>query len=151
VTLGSIVPLKITAPQKLTKVLLVEDNPGDVLLMRKALSKAGASCALRIAEDGVTAIAALADGGYAPDLVLLDLNLPRKCGKEVLKSLKSDIRLRRIPVIVLSSSSSPEDIGACYDMHANGYMVKPGNARAYAEMVRSLCSFWFEHASLPMC
>ena len=97
----------------------------------------------------MSAIAALADGEYRPDLVLLDLNLPRKSGREVLNCLKSDIQLRRIPVIVLSSSAAQEDIGACYDLQANGYVVKPGDATTYAEMIRSLSSFWFGHASLP--
>lgn len=148
-TPGSTASIQSTACPKLTRVLLVEDNPGDVLLMRKALSKVGVRCALRIEGDGVSAIAALADGEYRPDIVLLDLNLPMKGGQEVLNCLKSDILLRRIPVIVLSSSSSPDDIGACYDLHANGYVVKPGDATAYAEMIRSLSSFWFGHASLP--
>lgn len=134
---------------KLAKVLLVEDNPGDVLLMRKALTKVGARCTLRIEGDGVDALAAMVDGEYRPDIVLLDLNLPKKCGREVLHCMKSDIQLRRIPVIVLSSSSSPDDIGACYDLRANGYVVKPGDPTTYAEMIRSLSSFWFEHASLP--
>lgn len=149
-TTGPIALAQSTDAPTPTKVLLVEDNPGDVLLMRKALSKAGASCALRIERDGVDALSAVTDGMYRPDIVLLDLNLPRKDGREVLKGLKEDEVLRRIPVIVLSSSSAPEDIESCYDLHANGYVVKPGSAGAYAEMVRSLYSFWCGHASLPM-
>lgn len=118
--------------------------------MRKALRKAGASCVLRVAEDGVEALRILAGKGYQPDLVLLDLNLPKISGKGVLRRMKSDPALRTLPVIVLSGSRSPEDIAECYALCANGYLVKPGDAAAYLEMVRSLGTFWFNHAALPL-
>ena len=137
------------SPTMPARVLLVEDNPGDVLLMRKALGKVGVPCVLRVAEDGVAALSVLTEGAYRPDIVLLDLNLPKKDGREVLRCMKGDDILRRIPVLVLSSSCASEDIAECYDLHANGYMVKPGDARSYSEMIQSFSKFWLEHAALP--
>jgi CheY-like chemotaxis protein len=136
------------------EILLVEDNHGDVLLARRAFRDAGAVSRLSVADSAEQALARLqrdkGEGGeVAPDMILLDLNLPGMSGHELLKLLKQDRELRRIPVMVLSSSKAPEDILKSYALHANGYLVKPAHAADYSGLVAAMEQFWFEFAMLP--
>ena len=136
------------------EVLLVEDNPGDVRLMREAFWEVDVRHCLHTASDGVEAIDFLRRReGYAhaprPDLIVLDLNLPRKDGREVLAEIKGDPRLKHIPVVVLSSSSAREDVAGAYDLHANCYVSKPVDFDQFVQVVRSIETFWFNTARLP--
>jgi CheY-like chemotaxis protein len=135
-------------------LLLVDDDPGDVRLLREALREAGVQAELVSAGNADEALMRLLrQGPYAgvprPDLVLLDLNLPRTSGRELLRLLKSDARLRRVPVVVLTTSSAEEDVLECYDLHANGYVTKPMDLDRLVEVVRSICEFWLKTARLP--
>ena len=135
-------------------VLLVEDNPGDVRLTREALKDAKVRNNLYVAETGDEAIAFLRqEGRFArsprPDLVLLDLNLPRKNGREVLKEIKSDADLKRIPVVVLTSSDDEKDIVKSYDLGANCYVTKPVDLDQFMNVVKSIDSFWVTIVKLP--
>lgn len=135
-------------------ILLVEDNAGDVRLTEEALSEGNVSVRLHVARDGVEALNVLRQGGSStsvprPDLVLLDLNLPRKGGLEVLEEMKSDKELRRIPVIVLTTSKEERDILRAYDLHANGFIVKPVDLDEFIRVVRSVSDFWLTVATLP--
>lgn len=130
-------------------ILLVEDNAGDVRLTREALREADVSVELTAVPDGEQALAFLRDGAQRPDLVLLDLNLPKKNGLEVLEEVKGDPELRGIPVIMLTTSSSSRDIAACYDRGVNCYVVKPLDLDDFTRLVRAINSFWFEVAELP--
>jgi len=136
------------------EVLLVEDNPGDVRLTREALKEGKVSNNLHVAPDGVEALAFLRrEGNYAdavrPDLILLDLNLPRKGGREVLEEIKGDPALRHIPVVILTSSSAEQDIARAYDLHANCYISKPVDLDQFITVVRSIEDFWFTVVKLP--
>ena len=136
------------------EILLVEDNPGDVRLTREILRDAKVRNTLHHVADGVEALAFLArDGQYAdaplPDLILLDLNLPRKDGREVLTEIKADKRLASIPVVVLTSSSAEKDVVKSYGLHANCYIVKPIDLDQFIEVVRSIESFWLCIVTLP--
>lgn len=129
------------------EILLVEDNPGDVDLTLEALEEARVRNTVQVVEDGVEALRYLRrEGKYAdvrrPDLVLLDLNLPKKDGREVLEQIKDDPALRRIPVVVLTTSDSEKDVLESYDRHAAAYIVKPVNFDQFAEVVRSIEGFW---------
>jgi CheY-like chemotaxis protein len=135
-------------------ILLVEDNPGDVRLTREALSDAKVLNRLTVAVDGVEALAALRrQGRFAnaprPDIILLDLNLPRKDGRAVLAEIKKDPDLRRIPVIVLTTSKAEEDVLHTYDLHANCYIAKPLDLEQFITVVKSIEDFWFTVAKLP--
>jgi chemotaxis family two-component system response regulator Rcp1 len=136
------------------EVLLVEDNPGDVRLTREALKEGTVRNNLHVARDGVEALAFLRrQGEHAgvprPDLILLDLNLPRKDGREVLTEIKEDASLRQIPVVVLTSSQAEEDIRRAYDLHANCYITKPVDLDRFINVVRSIEDFWFTVVKLP--
>ena len=136
------------------EILLVEDNPGDVRLTREALREGKVRNNLSVAADGVEAIAYLRkEGEYAdavrPDLILLDLNLPRKDGREVLKEIKADPALRHIPVVVLTSSQAEEDIVRAYDLHANCYVTKPVDLEKFMVVVKSIDVFWLTVVTLP--
>lgn len=136
------------------EILLVEDNPGDARLAREAVRETGLRVDLAHVTDGVQAVDYLHQAGaYAesphPDLVLLDLNLPRKDGREVLVEIKSDARLRRIPVAILTTSSQPGDVIRMYENHANCYIVKPITMDRFLAVVSSLGSFWLKTATLP--
>jgi CheY-like chemotaxis protein len=136
------------------EVLLVEDNPGDVRLTREALREGKVHNNLNVAQDGVEALAYLRrEGRYAdavrPDLVLLDLNLPRMTGREVLEEMKGDPALRHIPVVVLTSSQAEQDIVKAYDLHANCYISKPVDLDQFIHVVRSIEDFWFTIVKLP--
>jgi chemotaxis family two-component system response regulator Rcp1 len=136
------------------EILLVEDNPGDVRLTREALTDGKMRNNLSVVADGVEAMAFLhREGQYAsaprPDLVLLDLNLPRKDGREVLAEMKADPGLKRIPVVVLTSSEAEEDILRVYDLSANCYITKPVDLEQFIRVVRSIEGFWLEIVKLP--
>jgi CheY-like chemotaxis protein len=135
-------------------ILLVEDNPSDVYLTEEALRSVGVTSRLHVAYDGVEAMAFLRREGIhaeapRPDLVLLDLNLPRKDGRRVLAEIKEDEDLRRIPVIVLTTSNAPSDIVKCYDLHANCYIVKPVDFDQFETVIRAIEQFWFTYVMLP--
>jgi CheY-like chemotaxis protein len=133
-------------------ILLIEDNPGDRRLTLEALREAGWTGKPVMANDGSKAMHFLqkeATSSDRPRLIILDLNLPGKDGREVLAEIKNDPGLRRIPVVVLSSSESQDDIERSYDLNANCYITKPVDLDEYYEMVRSLESFWLGTAELP--
>ena len=128
-------------------ILLVEDNPGDVRLMQEALQYSYSSNRLETVRDGVEALAYLRrEGQYAqaarPDLILLDLNLPRVNGREVLAEIKKDERLRRIPVVILTASRAEDDLQQAYDLHANCYVVKPNDFDQVIATVAAIEAFW---------
>ena len=136
------------------EILLVEDNPGDVRLVMEALGDAKVSHHLTVAPDGVEALALVRGnpphtGAGHFDLILLDLNFPRKNGRELLADLKSDPQLKRIPVIVLTSSKAETDIRKAYDLHANCYITKPIGFEPFAQVVRSIRDFWLSVVTLP--
>jgi CheY-like chemotaxis protein len=135
-------------------VLLVEDDPGDVLLVREAFAERRGEDRLAVVSDGVQALAFVrAEGDYAgaqrPDLVLLDLNLPRKNGREVLAEIKADRELATIPVVVLTTSEADEDILRSYELHANAYVTKPVDLDRFIAAVRQIDDFFIDLAKLP--
>lgn len=135
-------------------VLLVEDNLGDIRLIQEALKSTQAQCDVVVARDGIEAIAYLQkDGDYAqairPDLILLDLNLPKKDGREVLAEIKADQALKHIPVVVLSTSRSEDDIFHSYDLHVNCFISKSRNLSQLFSIVQGIDEFWLNTASLP--
>jgi CheY-like chemotaxis protein len=136
------------------EVLLVEDNPGDVRLTREALKEGKVRNNLSVAPDGVEALAFLRrQGRYAdaprPDVILLDLNLPKKDGREVLEEIKADPALRTIPVVILTTSEAERDIARAYDLHANCYITKPVDLDQFITVVKSIEDFWFTIVKLP--
>ena len=136
------------------EVLLVEDNPGDVRLTREALKEGKVSNHLSVTPDGVEALRFLRrEGPYAdaprPDVVLLDLNLPKKDGRQVLQEMKADPALRTIPVVILTSSDAERDIAGAYELQANCYITKPVDLDQFITVVRSIEDFWFSIVKLP--
>jgi two-component system, chemotaxis family, response regulator Rcp1 len=136
------------------ELLLVEDSEPDVRLTKEALLEAKVKNRLSVVEDGVEAMAFLRrEGDYSdaprPDLILLDLNLPRKDGRQVLKEIKSDESLKRIPVVVLTTSKSEEDILRAYDLHANCYITKPVDFNRFMDVVKTIEDFWLTVVTLP--
>jgi CheY-like chemotaxis protein len=136
------------------EILLVEDSPDDVLFTQEALADAEVPTRLHVARDGEEAMSFLrGEGGHAgaprPDLVLLDLNMPRKDGREVLAEVKTDPELKSIPVVVLTTSSSDEDINKAYCAHVNSYVRKPVNFDRFVEVVRALERYWARVVTLP--
>ena len=136
------------------EILLVEDSPADVRLTKEGLDEAGVRNALHVVQDGVEAMAFLRrEGVYAdaptPDLILLDLNLPRKTGREVLAEIKQDPALMRIPVIVLTTSAAERDILEVYGLHANCYITKPIDLDQFIRIVKSIEDFWLTIVKLP--
>jgi CheY-like chemotaxis protein len=136
------------------EVLLVEDDPGDVLMTREAFAEHNVNNKLTVVSDGDEALAYLRrQGAYTsaarPDLILLDLNLPRRDGHEVLAEIKTDEALCPIPVVVLTTSSSEEDILASYRLHANAYVTKPGDFAAFVEVVQQIDEFFIGVVELP--
>lgn len=134
--------------------LLVEDNPGDVRLTREALKESKVRNNLNVLGDGLSALDYLyRKGPYAgsprPDLILLDLNLPRVDGREVLSKIKSDPDLRRIPVVIITSSEAEQDILKSYDLHVNCYVTKPVDLDQFIKVVQSIESFWLTIVKLP--
>ena len=136
------------------EILLVEDNPGDVRLTREALKDGKIVNNLHVAEDGVDALAFLRrEGKYhnavRPELILLDLNLPKKDGREVLAEIKADKELKRIPVVILTSSAAEQDIVRSYNLHANCYVTKPVDLDQFINVVKSIEHFWLTVVKLP--
>ncbi len=136
------------------EILLVEDNPGDVRLTKEALKEGKVMNVLNIVENGEEALAYLRrQGAYAqttrPDLILLDLNLPRKSGQEVLEEIKEDPDLRRIPVVILTVSEAEQDIIKSYNLHANCYITKPVNLEQFMEVIKNIEDFWLTVVMLP--
>jgi CheY-like chemotaxis protein len=136
------------------EILLVEDDPGDVLITTEALEQSKLANNLHTVENGEEAVSFLRrEGSYAdavrPDLVLLDLNLPRRDGREVLAEIKDDPELRRIPVVVLTTSSAEEDVLRSYDLHANAYVTKPVDFDNFVKVVRQVDDFFFTVVRLP--
>jgi len=139
---------------KLAEILLVEDNLGDVRLTQEALKDAQVRVRMSVVGDGVEAMAFLHhEGPYSrslhPDLILLDLNLPRKDGREVLADIKADTHLRRIPIVILTTSQADKDILASYDLHANCYIIKPVNLNQFTKVITAIEGFWLEVVRLP--
>jgi CheY-like chemotaxis protein len=135
-------------------ILLVEDNPDDVALTMEALKEGNIGNDLHVAKDGVEALAFLRKqgthaGAPRPDLILLDLNLPRKDGREVLEEIKSDASLCQIPVVVLTTSRAESDVINSYRLHANCFVTKPVDFDEFLEIVRSIEHFWFSVVNLP--
>jgi CheY-like chemotaxis protein len=140
--------------QRAVDLLLVEDNPGDVRLTEEALKDGPVQVNLSVAKDGVEAVEFLTRTGRfqnapRPDLILLDLNLPRKNGREVLAEIKSDPDLRQIPVIVMTTSKSEQDIERAYELNANCYITKPIELDDFLGVVHSIEDFWLTKAMLP--
>ena len=138
---------------KFLKILLVEDSPSDVRLIRETLKETPVPVQITVAQDGVEAMEYLRStelgNSVRPDLVLLDLNLPRKNGREVLAEVKSSPGLKQIPVLVMTSSRADEDIAQAYSLNANCYITKPGDLQEYINVVRAIEDFWFLTATLP--
>ena len=146
--------MSIAVEHRTIEILLVEDNPGDARLTLEALKDAKISNRIMIARDGVEALAILRrEGPHAgaarPDLILLDLNLPRMDGRELLREIKVDAAFRRIPVVVLTTSSAEEDIISSYDLHANCYITKPVDLEQFTRVTKAIDEFWFAIVKLP--
>ena len=136
------------------KILLVEDSPTDALLAQEALRGTNIPNNIHLVEDGVEALAFLhCEGPYAhaprPDLILLDLHLPKKGGQEVLEEIKADPALKDIPVVVLTTSQDAGDVSKAYDLHANCYISKPVDFLQFTEVVQAIAHFWFAVVTLP--
>lgn len=136
------------------RILLVEDNPADVRLTMEALKEAKIANGLKVVKDGVEALEYLRKQGRyrdatLPDLILLDLNLPRMDGREVLAQIKADPKLSRIPIVILTTSKAEEDVIRTYELHANCYVTKPVDFEQFAQVVKSIEHFWFEVVKLP--
>lgn len=139
---------------RVLEILLVEDNPGDVRLTMEALHDAKVINTIHVVEDGVEALTYLRrEGKYAdaprPDVVLLDLNLPKKDGRQVLEEIKCDDELRRIPVVVLTTSSAERDVLMSYDLQANCFITKPVDLDQFLGVVKSIEHFWLSVVTLP--
>lgn len=137
------------------EILLVEDSPGDVRLTKEALKEGKVLNNLNVVGDGVEALAFLRrEGPYVnmtrPDLILLDLNLPKKDGREVLEAIKNDPDLKRIPVVILTTSSAEKDVLKSYDLHANCYVTKPVDFEQFITVVKSVEDFWLTVVKLPV-
>jgi len=143
--------MKLTRP---VNILLIEDNPGDVRLTQEAFKEAGIDVHLDVAMDGLKAIQMLRktppyEDQNIPDLILLDLNLPKLDGREVLEKIKSDSKLKMIPVVILSTSNAEQDILNSYNLHVNCYLNKPVDFDSFYEMIKKIEDFWLRTAVLP--
>ncbi len=138
-----------------SEILLVEDNAADVRLTQEVLRKSSLPCTLRVARDGEQAMRMLRREGEhkdlpLPDLILLDLNLPLKDGRQVLAELKHDKDLRLIPVVVLTTSRAENDVSTCYGLHANSYLVKPVDLSEFEQVIEDIQRYWFGRVQLPL-
>ncbi|MEH2386873.1 MAG: response regulator [Nostoc sp.] len=141
--------------EKHKTIFLIEDNKADIRLIQEALKNSSVLHEVVISRDGIDAMAYLRqEGEYAnaprPDLILLDLNLPKKDGREVLAEIKTDPALKRIPVVVLTTSKNEDDIIDCYNLHVNCYITKSRNLNQLFQIVRSIEEFWFRTVTLPL-
>jgi len=151
--------MEMTNTEKMWCILIAEDDPDDRLLISDAVERSGFSCELVYVENGDSLIACLYDEeekekkifGLLPDLIVLDLNMPGKDGRQALKEIKSDERLKSIPVVVLSTSRSEEDIDYSYKTGANSYITKPDSFDALTKTFKTLFRYWFESVILPDC
>jgi len=139
---------------KAIEILLVEDNPGDARLTQEAFKEGKATNSLHVVQDGVEALAFLRkEGKYAtvprPDIILLDLNLPKKDGREVLAEIKEDPNLKRIPVVILTTSKAEEDVLKTYNLRANCYLTKPVELEKFLAVIQSIEEFWLTFVQLP--
>jgi two-component system, chemotaxis family, response regulator Rcp1 len=139
---------------KAVNILLVEDNPADIRLTQEAIEESNLNCNLRVVNDGEAAIEFLNKEGQftnaeRPDIIILDLNLPKKDGMEVLKEVKENENLKSIPVVVLTVSTSDEDRWKAYNLHANCYITKPLDFIQFINVVKSIQDFWFKKVKLP--
>ena len=139
---------------KPVEILLVEDNEGDIGLVEEVLEEVHIGNILHIAKDGEEAILFLHgegkfSGSSRPDIILLDLNLPKKDGREVLKEVKEDSNLKRIPIIILTTSNAENDILRAYELHANAYVTKPLDFNQFIKVIESIENFWLEIVKLP--
>jgi len=146
--------MTVQAELRAIEILMVEDSPIDVLMAREALQQAKVLNNLSVTENGVEALAFLRRedryaGAPRPDLILLDLNMPRKDGREVLQELKADPELKCIPVVVLTTSKAEEDIVKSYGLHANCYITKPVDFERFVSVVQTIQDFWFTVVTLP--
>ena len=142
-------------PGRKVEILLVEDNPGDARLMREALRESQVENHLSVMTDGEMALEFLRRGGSfgdapRPDLILLDLNLPRKDGRQVLQEIKDDLDLRRIPVVVMTTSSAEADVFQSYNLHANCYITKPVDFEEFISVMKVVEEFWLKTVKLPL-
>jgi two-component system, chemotaxis family, response regulator Rcp1 len=140
--------------EKIVKILLVEDNPGDVRLTKESLEESNIPNSLNVVNDGVEAIKYLRnEKKYAaaerPDIIFLDINLPKKNGLEVLAEIKKDPQLKRIPVIILTTSRAEQDIINAYNLHANCYIIKPLSFEGFLDVIKAIKIFWFSVVELP--
>jgi two-component system, chemotaxis family, response regulator Rcp1 len=136
------------------QILLIEDNPGDIRLTQEAFKESSVSIVLNVATDGVEGINYLKKNppytdAITPDLILLDLNLPKRDGREVLQEVKSDEFLRRIPVVILTTSTAEQDIQKAYSLHVNSYINKPVDFDKFFEIIQRIEDFWLSTAVLP--
>ena len=136
------------------KLLLIEDNPGDVRLVRESFTEVGLNCFIEVLKDGAEALVHLSRVADLPpenwpDLVLLDINLPNCSGQEVLAAIKRHPKLRTVPVIMFSTSNSEEDLRRCYELQANSYIVKPIDFDHACRIAHGIGEFWFKHVTLP--
>lgn len=142
------------SPADPIEILLVEDNPGDVRLAQEIFKEGKINNVMNVASNGEEALAYLHQEGRfrsmpRPDIILLDLNLPRKDGREVLASIKTDPNLRRIPVVILTTSQAETDLVQSYDLHANCYIVKPVDLDQFIAVVKAIEGFWLQIVKLP--
>ncbi len=146
--------MSVVKHAKAIEILLVEDNPGDVRLTQEALADAKVANEMHVASDGIDALAWLRREGKfvdapRPDLILLDLNMPRMDGREVLAEIKKDSALKSIPVVVLTTSDADEDILKSYELHANCYITKPVDFEQFVKVVQTIENFWLTLVKLP--
>jgi two-component system, chemotaxis family, response regulator Rcp1 len=137
-------------PDTRKRIFLIEDNRGDIRLIQEALKSTATECDVIVARDGVEAMQILQTQDPCPDLILLDLNLPKKDGREVLAEIKADPLLKHIPVVVLTTSRNEEDIAKSYDLHVNCYIAKSRNLPQLFKIIRGIEEFWLETATLPI-
>lgn len=137
-------------PDTRKRIFLIEDNRGDIRLIQEALKSTATECDVIVARDGVEAMQILQTQEASPDLILLDLNLPKKDGREVLAEIKADPLLKHIPVVVLTTSRNEEDIAKSYDLHVNCYIAKSRNLPQLFKIIRGIEEFWLETATLPI-
>lgn len=130
-------------------ILLVEDNEGDIFLTKKLFEKASLSNTITVVKDGEAALRFLKDAKRKPDIVLLDINLPKKDGKQVLEEIKNDPNLQAIPVVILTGSKAEKDILESYRLHANSYIIKPVTLENFGAVVSAIEHFWFGVVALP--
>ena len=137
----------VDKPQPVHKILMAEDNEDDYILMRDAFAEAALPVDLSWVKDGEELMTRLKT--FSPDLILLDLNMPKKNGREALKEIKADSHLKRFPVVIFSTSGSEKDVKATYDLGANAYMQKPVGFEKYVDLAKALHGFWFGVSKIP--